>query len=438
MNATTLTTGPLFEVHELQVQSSLKLHSMMIEEFHILVEYLSIEPAGPSGLPPPPSLVIKPQDLEPDKDHSLSQANVGNVEAFETTLYPPFSIVASKELQSKSSFSGDIINRRKPAISSASSLPNVNPKAGKQRNRRSSLSGFKETSLPNSMVSPAKKPSSQRSLHGVPERTLKSDSEPHRRRSNSGQTVSIAKFLMDDNRNRVDAADATSTKAVISLSVHSKRQIPATAHPTRCPVMPQKASSLRSEQVVPATAQPTRRPLMPQKASSLRSVEVVAIRRRSPRSLNFKSTSMSSRSLSSNAKIPAFRTSKSESVNGVIPRILDSVTDELPGSSSHGCRSTHKSFYGVSSYHGNSSLPNLFDDTFTSTSLSCGRSENNWAAVYGFPSITTDIKKQRFGKKEFESFHSDGSSGCTWNCESSFSIAEEDDDTTDLESFSSW
>jgi hypothetical protein len=417
---------------------------MMIEEFRILMEYLSTEYTGPSGLPPPPSTIVTPKDPEPDIHHSLSsQANVGNVEAFEKTLNPFSSLVASKELQSKSSFSGDIINTRKAPISSASSMPIVNLKAGKQKNKRSSLSGFKETSLPNSMVSPAKKPSSQRSLHGVPERTLKSDSEPHRRRANSGQTVSIAKFLMNDNRYRVkphsaDAADdATSTKTVISLSVHSKRKIPATAHPTRRPVMPQKASSLHSGQVVPATAQPTRHPLMPQKSSSLRSVEVVAIRRKSSRSLNFKSTSISSRSLSSKAKIQEFGTSKSKRVIGVIPRSFDSVTDELPGISSHGCRSTHKSFYGVSSYHGNSSLPNLFDDTFTSTSLSCDRSGNNLAAVYGVPSITTDIKKQRFGNKEFESFHSDDSSGCNWNCESSFSIAEGDDDTTDLESFSS-
>jgi hypothetical protein len=414
---------------------------MMIEEFHIIMEYLSPEPTGPSALPPrPPSLVVvTPQDIEPDIHHSLSQANVGSVEAFEKTLNPPSSLVVSKSLQSESSFvSGDIINTRKPAFSRASSMPNVNPRIGKQRNKRSSLSGCKETSLPNSMVSPVKKPSSQRSPHGLPERTFKSDSQPHRRRSNNGQTVSIAKFLKDDNRSRanphsVDAADARSTKAVISLSVHSEREIPVTTHPAKGPVMPKKSSSMCSVQVVPSTAHTTRRPATPKKASSLRSVEVVAITRRSPGSVNFKSTSMSSRSSSSKAKIPALQTSKSESTVGVIARSPDSITDELPGITSHGCRSTHKSFYGVSSYHGHSSLPDLF----TSTTLSGGRSENNLSAAYGFPSTTADIRKQKFSKKEFESLHSDDASGCTWNCESSFSIAEGDDDTTDFESFSS-
>jgi hypothetical protein len=97
----------------------------------------------------------------------------------------------------------------------------------------------------------------------------------------NGQTVTIAKFLEDGNRNRVkpssvEAADATSTKAVSSLPVHNrvkpssveaadatstkavsslpvhKRNVSTTAHATRRPGMPPKTSSQRSDDAIPS------------------------------------------------------------------------------------------------------------------------------------------------------------------------------------------
>jgi hypothetical protein len=109
-----------------------------------------------------------------------------------------------------------------------------------------------------------------------------------------GQTVTIAKFLADDYRNRVKprsvkATDAASMKAVSSPLVHKWKVVPTTAHAARHPVMPEKASSQRF---------------------------LVQSRKNDPLSGNV--TSTPSGSVSSKAKRPAYQTSKSESFLGVM------------------------------------------------------------------------------------------------------------------------
>jgi hypothetical protein len=207
-------------------------------------------------------------------------------------------------------------NKQKPDFLRASSMPNVMARGGKQRRPRSSLRTFQESSVPNLMVTPARKPTSQQSLHEMSEWISMSDSEHLKLRSNierassardvtattrnqktrrsllteneqtsertllgassrqssevnsvddaqmllmqglrsnralNGQTVTIAKFLKDENRNRVkphsvEAADAASMKAISSPLVHKWKVVPTTARATRHPMMPEKASSQR-------------------------------------------------------------------------------------------------------------------------------------------------------------------------------------------------
>jgi uncharacterized membrane protein YdjX (TVP38/TMEM64 family) len=133
--------------------------------------------------------------------------------------------------------------------------------------------------------------------------------------ASNGRTVTIAKFLKDDNRNRakphkVEAVDARSTKALSSLPVH-KRMVPTTAHATRRPGMPPKASSQRS---------------------------VVQNRKSGPRSGTVRSTPTPPRALSSKAKRPAYLTSKSESFLGSMPICPYPLEDEFPGFSRYGCQ----------------------------------------------------------------------------------------------------
>jgi hypothetical protein len=159
----------------------------------------------------------------------------------------------------------------------------------------------------------------------------------------NGKTVTIAKFLEDDNRNRdkpysVEAADATSTKAVSSLPVH-KRKVPTTAHTTRRLLMPPKTSSHRS---------------------------VLQNRKISPRSSNI--TMTPSRVLSSKAKRPAYQTSKSESfLGGVIPLCPYPLEYESPGVSRVGSQT--KSFDSLESHQDYylQLLPAV--DAFASTTL---------------------------------------------------------------------
>jgi hypothetical protein len=335
-----------------------------------------VQPTGPSGLrgPLPPSLVVKPQDLDPAIHHSLSREM--------STTREPKQTERRSLLQSGRKDSRSKLITRTQYLLRASSMPNVMARAGKQKSQQSSLRDFQQPSMPNIMVTPAKKPTSQRSLHGVSERTSKSDLELLKRRSNNerasserdvtastrnqksrrafltekrqpserivprasrqssedqcvddaqmlpkhlvkpsrkvrlqglntnpalnGKTVTIAKFLEDDNRNRVkpqrvEATDATSTKAVSNLPVH-KRKVSTTAHATRRPVMAQKTSSPRS---------------------------FVQKRKSGPCSGNAMPTP--SRALPSKAKIPAYQTSESESFLGVRTLCPYPLEDEFPG-----------------------------------------------------------------------------------------------------------
>jgi hypothetical protein len=118
--------------------------------------------------------------------------------------------------------------------------------------RRSSLHGVSEQTCKSD--SENLKLRRRSSINGVSKQTCKSDSEhlKLKRRSSIGQTVTIAKFLEDDNRSRVktcreEAADAKSTKAIACLPVHKLKVVPTTAQTTRRPVMPEKASSQRAK-----------------------------------------------------------------------------------------------------------------------------------------------------------------------------------------------
>jgi hypothetical protein len=219
-------------------------------------------------------------------------------------------------LQSKRKNFRPKLTTRKPEYLRASSMPNVMARGGKQRRPRSSLRTFQESSMPNLVVTPARKPTKQQSLHAMSEWISMSDSEHlklrskierassardvtattrnqktrrsllieneqtsertllgassrqssevkrvndaqlllmqglHSNRSLNGQTVTIAKYLEDENRNRVkphsvEGADVASMKAISSPLVHKWKVVPTTARATRYPMMPVKASSER-------------------------------------------------------------------------------------------------------------------------------------------------------------------------------------------------
>jgi uncharacterized membrane protein YdjX (TVP38/TMEM64 family) len=320
------------------------------------------------------------RELEAERQAELPSANALPVEALSVVpvvldARPQNRVPASREMsttrepkrQSGRRKSRRKLTTRKPELLRAASMPNVMARGGKQRRQRSSIRTFEQPSDPNLRVTPTRKPTSQLSLHEVSKRPSMSVSEHLKLRSNidqassarditmstrnqecrralvmekkqtskrtllgasrqsseaksvddaqmlpkqpgtkvglhglnvnpslNGQTVTIAKFLEDDNRNRakprsVEAADATSMKAPSSLQVHNCKVVPTTAHATTRPGMPKKASSQRF---------------------------VVQSRKSGPLSDNV--TSPPSRSLSLNAKRPAYQTSKSESFLGVM------------------------------------------------------------------------------------------------------------------------
>jgi hypothetical protein len=508
MKATSLTTGNESDLHGLQVQSSSNRHAVMDLEQLSDQDRYRVQPPEPSGLGGliPSSLVVKPQDLNPVRHHSLSPRKAGKiikppvipssldvkpqdrnparhrnpvrhhslsptkaskvikasvipssqdlnparhhslspkkaskVKAFDETLYSPSSRFVLKGEDAQLAYNGDVLDNvedlpdqeqvslfqelsvkpvaldvrpqnlisttrepkqterrsllqsgrkdsrsklttRKPDILRATSMSNVMARAGKQTGQQTLPKDFQR---PNIMLTPTKKPTSQRSLHGVSERTSKSDSELLKRRSNNarassardfmastrnqksrrdlatekkqtsertllkasrqpseakivdnaqslpkqlvkpgtkiqlqglnanpalnGQTVTIAKFLSDDNRNRVkplsvEAADATSTKAVSSLAPVQKRIVPTTAHSTRRPVMAPKTSSQRS----------------------------VGQSRKSG-SYSGNATPTPTPNLSSKAKIPAYQTSTSECFSVVVTLSPYLLEDEFPG-----------------------------------------------------------------------------------------------------------
>jgi hypothetical protein len=295
------------------------------------------------------------------------------------------------------------------------------------------------------VLAPAKKPASQRSLHGVSVRTFMSDSELLKSTSSIEQ-VSSARDVTATTRNELIRAlvtekKQTSERTLMRAARHSSTQMlpkrlmrpgskvrlqelnanadpyPAldgqTVKPAKClqdhnnnpanPIRVEEAiydvTSAKAARDLSTTTQPTRRPVIPPKASSLRSVPVTPIRRSGPRSINVASTSTSTstsfRVLSPNGKRPSYQTSKSESVIKSMPRSPYPLADEFPGISSYGCQTSHKSFHGVTSYSGNSSLPNLFDDTSTAALLNDVRKEKLVSSVDAI-----DIKKQRSSRKE--------------------------------------
>jgi hypothetical protein len=319
-----------------------------------LVQELSVMPVA---------LDVRPQNLVPSSREMSSPRKPKQTERR--------SLLQSGRKDSRSKLS----TTRKPDLLRASSMSNVMARTGKQMGQQNLLKDFQK---PDIMLTPAKKSTSQRSLHGVSERTSKSDSELLKRRSNNerassvldvnqkspralvtekkqtsertllkasrksskaesiddaetlpkqlvkpgtkvrlqglnanpalkGQTVTIAKFLSDDNRNRVkplnvEATDAASTKAVSNLPVQ-KRIAPMAAHTTRHPVMPQKSSSQRS---------------------------VLQNRKSAPCSDNVTPTTPS-RALSSKAKIPAYQTPTNECFFGVTTACPYLLEDEFPG-----------------------------------------------------------------------------------------------------------
>jgi hypothetical protein len=301
MEATSHTADPLSELHGQQVEFSLKKHAVMITEYLMVVENLSNYLKGASGLLLP-SLVVKSQDLE----HAKHQNRMPVSRAMSTTQDPKLTERRSL-LQSGRRDSRPKLSTRKPDFLRECSMPsvmargrrslrafkqsympnvNVTParKPVSQRRertsksdsehlklrRRSSLNGVSEptrksdgehlklrrrSSLNGVSEQPSKsdgehlKLRRRSSINGVSERTCKSESEhlKLKRRSSIGQTVTIAKFLEDNNRSRVktcreEAADAKSTKAITCLPVHKLKVVSTTAHTTRRPVMPEKAS----------------------------------------------------------------------------------------------------------------------------------------------------------------------------------------------------
>jgi hypothetical protein len=209
MKATSLTTCTLSVLHGLQVESSFDKHAVMIAEYLMVVEYLSDQPQNRV-----PASREKSTTREPKQTERRSLLQSGR-----------------RESRRK-------LSTRKPDFLQACSMPNV-----MARGRRS-LRAFKQTSMSDVMEAPARKPASQRSLNGVSVRTSKSDSEPVKRRS------SIGEFLEDDSRSRVkpcrmEAADATSTKAISKLPAHKWKVVSTSPHVTKPPAMPKKSSSQR-------------------------------------------------------------------------------------------------------------------------------------------------------------------------------------------------
>jgi hypothetical protein len=165
MKSISLTTGILSVPHGLQVQSSLSNHDVMITEYRTVVEHFSDHLEGASGLLLP-SLVVKSQDLD-----LARLQNRGPASRDMSTTREPKQTEGRSLLQSGRRESRLKLSTRKPDFLRERSMPNVMARG------RESLRAFKQTSMPNLMLTPPRKPASQRSLNGVSERTFKSDSD---------------------------------------------------------------------------------------------------------------------------------------------------------------------------------------------------------------------------------------------------------------------
>jgi hypothetical protein len=182
MKAISLATGIVSVLHGLQVQSSLSKHAVMITEYRMVVEYHSDRLEGASGLLLLlPSLVVKSQDLDRARHQNRVPAS-WNI----STTREPKQAEGRSPLQSGRRDSRLKLSTRKPDFLRECSMPNV-----MARGRRS-LRAFKQTSMPNAMVTPASKPAREQtsksdsdnlklerrsSLNGVPQPTSKSDSD---------------------------------------------------------------------------------------------------------------------------------------------------------------------------------------------------------------------------------------------------------------------
>jgi hypothetical protein len=174
--------------------------------------------------------------------------------------------VSGSKLLRRSSNNGRASSTRDVMASPAASQRSPHDVSGSKLLRRSSNNG-RASSARDVMASPRnpmthrspvmeKKQTVERTLPRVSRQSPESKCVVNahispKQRVKLGTKVRLQGFLEDDNRNRVksdivEAADATSTKAISGLSVHT-RKVPTTAHATRRPcVMPSKASSQRS------------------------------------------------------------------------------------------------------------------------------------------------------------------------------------------------
>ena len=152
MKAITRTTGKLSVLHGLQVQSSVSNHAVMITEYLTVVEYLSDHLEGTSSLLLP-SLVVKSQDLELARHQNRVPASWNMSTTRETKQTEGQSLLQSGRRDSRLKLS-----TRKPDFLRECSMPNVMARG------RSALRAFKQTSMPDLMLTPPRKPASQRSL----------------------------------------------------------------------------------------------------------------------------------------------------------------------------------------------------------------------------------------------------------------------------------
>jgi uncharacterized membrane protein YdjX (TVP38/TMEM64 family) len=305
-----------------------------------LVRELASEQAERAGLPAPDVLPVEVHSMVPVSLDVKAQNKFPPSQERSATREPKQTERRSLLQSGRRDFRSKLATR-KPEFLRSSSMPNVMARGRKQRRPRTSLTASKEpclhevldwTSMSDSehiklrssigrassardVTANTRNQKSHRALvmekKQTSERTLLGASSRHSSKAKSvddaqmllmqgwhanpalnERTVTIAKFLEDDSRNRikpcsVEAADATSMKAVSSPVVHKWKVVPTTAHATRRPVIPENASCQR---FVVQSSDP----------------------------LSGNTTSTPSRSLSSKTKRPVYQTLKSESVLGVL------------------------------------------------------------------------------------------------------------------------
>jgi hypothetical protein len=214
MQVTSHTADPSPELHGQQFDSSLKKHAGMITEYLMVVEYLSDYCKEASGLPLP-SVVVESQDLEPTKHQERMPVS----REMSTTQDPKLTGRRSPLQSGRRDFRSKL-STRKPDFLRELSMPNVMARG------RESLRAFKQTSLTNVMVTPARKPASQRSLNGMSEQTSKSELEHLKlRRRSSMNGVSEQTFKSESEHlklRRRSSMNGVSEQTFKSESEHLK------------------------------------------------------------------------------------------------------------------------------------------------------------------------------------------------------------------------